>query len=318
MSVKKVKSGFRQLEAQTINKQGKTVLLVTVPAANVWYAVPNQIRGQYVVTCVSTTTATILVPTGPETSNTYNTTSGTVTFTQTDPSSFYIKINTGTNIVVTFTQVISSLSYNGTTSQGTIDSITATGTYTQTGSSAIVMLVGGGNGGNPGSPGGPGGPGGSGGTVKLAYFGGLPGNVPVTVGAGGPAGSAGGTTTFGAISAPGGGGGGGGGGGIGPASPAPSQTAGAAHPLAPTINPLGFGFPPLASTPSFGAAIGGGGHGGQGGYSAPGPRTWGGGGGGGGGGAFNGSGGGGGLNQPARGGTGGAGGAGAVYVLRFP
>lgn len=184
------------------------------PAANTLYgALFNAPVGVYTITCTSGTVAKVDFYSGSTFITTASTSSGTVTVNLgTASDRFRIFTNTGTNVVVTFTQTANVLVNN---ISGTLDTITTVGSSTYTGTSpsgfGYAILVGGGGGGqayfgNP-APGG----GGAGAAAKEVA---LTGSMPVTIGAGGARGlfpsgngSAGGTSTFGGMTCTGGGGG---------------------------------------------------------------------------------------------------------------
>ena len=146
------------------------------------------------------------------------TVSGTVTYLlATASQGAYIQTNTGSDVVVTITLVAGSLTPS--TLSGTLDTITASGTYNQTGKLYVLAFGGGGGAGGYQSTYGSGGGGSGYQTAKIVYANTA---TTVTLGAGGTSnsynGNAGGTTNFGnLVSASGGGGGNGpnGGGGAG-------------------------------------------------------------------------------------------------------
>jgi hypothetical protein len=168
----------------------------------------------YTITCTSTTIATVLFYSGSGTLvTTAVTASGTVAINlASSVDRVRIYTNTGSNIVVTITKTAGALS---NVFSGTLDTITATGTYTGTSTSGlgyaiIVGGAGGGSGGNSSSN--YGGGGGAGGACgKLVT---LTGSMSVVIGAGsagvgvGATATAGGQSTFAGMTAGGGGGGG--------------------------------------------------------------------------------------------------------------
>jgi hypothetical protein len=244
------------------------------------------------------------------------TTSGTVTYNLgTAADLIYVTVDTG-NTNVTLTLVANSAIVSGIS--GTLDTLTSTQTYTQTGK-AYAVIVGGGGGGMGNMFGNNGGGGGGGGGGLLATPITLTGSTAVTIGAAGIAGTggnpnpnvnanAGGATTFGNFTANGGGGGvreGGGGGGTPSgyswynANANGSKDIGGAN-----INPATF---IINGNNGGGGGYGGAGRGtnigtGGGGNSSPGTGY--------------GAGGGGFGNNNNAAGTGGNGTAGVVYVLR--
>ena len=129
------------------------------------------------------------------------TTSGTVTFNLASAATgVYLSTNNGTNVVVSISLTANSLP--GTSLSGTLDTITSTSTYNQTGQLYVVVYGGGGSGGCGSNNDGNGGGGGGGGnlTGKIVYTNTA---TSVTIGTGGAAtndqanGIAGGTTNFG-------------------------------------------------------------------------------------------------------------------------
>jgi hypothetical protein len=137
------------------------------------------------------------------TSNVYEavTSSGTITFNLGSAATgVYLRTDSGTDVVVSIGLTSNSLS--GTSLSGTLDTITTTSTYNQTGQLYVVAYGGGGSGGCGSNNDGNGGSGGGGGnlTGKIVYTNAA---TSVTIGAGGAAtndqanGIAGGTTNFG-------------------------------------------------------------------------------------------------------------------------
>lgn len=184
---------------------------ITVPNANTLYAATtNIVAGLYRVTCASGTITNLAFFDGSTLLGTATTSSGTVDFNLgTKATKITVYTNTGSNIIVTATFLAEAIAINAS---GTLDTLTTTQTYTQTGP-AYVVVVGGGGGGGSSNAGGAGGGGGSGG-VNSGYIL-LTGSTSVTIGAfgvGSPSGTngtgtTGGTTTIGSISATGGTGG---------------------------------------------------------------------------------------------------------------
>ena len=179
---------------------------VTAAAANTPYNSTVSLEsGIYTITCASSTIAEVAFYSGNTFLTSAKTVSGTVSVNissaATNVSYF---INTGTNIVISM-QKTGSL-FSNTAPSGTLDTLTTSGTYTQTGK-AWVVCVGGGGSGAGNSSGWSGGGGGSGGVASGVTN--LTGSLSYTVGAGGAGGvsgqgTAGGTTTFGSVSATGG------------------------------------------------------------------------------------------------------------------
>jgi hypothetical protein len=192
----------------------------TVPSPTLNYQVSGTTfpTGVYTITTFPTTSQATVSFNNPDGSNFVTTTvSGTVTVNVSfDSTNTYIYTDTGTNIVVTINNTAQSLS--GVSLSGTLDTVTTTSTYNQTGKLLVVAIAGGGGGGSGGATTASGwtndeyGGGNGGRSGTWAIFG--PGFVntsqTVTIGAGGakqPAltgaptgtqeGSQGGTTSFG-------------------------------------------------------------------------------------------------------------------------
>jgi hypothetical protein len=130
----------------------------------------------------------------------------------TDVTYYNLSTNTA-GAIVTVTRTAASIS--GTSLSGTLDTITTTGTYNQTGT-LYVLAIGGGGGGSGNNR--DGGGGGGGAPAAGVYFGPVNTSTSVTIGTAGNSGSsvdgnAGGTTTFGNIVSSAGANGGSGGGG---------------------------------------------------------------------------------------------------------
>lgn len=176
--------------------------------------------------------------------------------------------NTGSSIVVTITKTAAALT---NAFSGTLDTISASGTYNQTGP-AYVLVVGGGAGGNANT-----------GSQNVSYRGGaggvcgafltLSGSTSVTVGNGGAAGANGNATTFGSLTANGGSGSTGGNGTGGNNSSSNLTTAGYPFVVA-SVGSYGAAGAIWNSDPSGDGTAGGnatvgfGGGGGAGGYNA--------------------------------------------------
>jgi hypothetical protein len=186
---------------------------VTATSPNIFYSFANTVitAGVYRFTCVSSTVATIYFYNGSALLTTAVTSSGTVDVSlSTAPTKVAFFTNTGSNVLITFTFLAAPLSSGA---NGTVDTLTTSQTYTQTGP-AFVVVVGGGGGGagtNSSYGGYKGGGGGSGGVQSSTYT--LTGSTVVTIGAAGNKsgtgndGNAGGATTFGNLTSNGGGGG---------------------------------------------------------------------------------------------------------------
>jgi hypothetical protein len=210
--------------------------------------------------------------------------------------------NTGSNVVVTITKTASALTNQFS---GTLDTITANTTYTQTSPSGFayfIMAGGGGGGGNSNQQYGGGSGGGSGGFRSGIVA--LTGSMPITVGTGGGIKAAGTSTTFAGFTCTGGGGGADGGSATGGTAGTPNGSAGGNTSASGSPYGSGGAGGSITSPYSFitsGTTFGVGGRGG----SEGGNRFDGGLGAGGGGGHSAG------IN------TGGSGGNGVVYILRF-
>jgi hypothetical protein len=164
-------------------------------------------------TSPNTSQATVTFYNG--TSIIYETTtvSGTITFNLgTAATGVYLSTDTGSNVVVSISLTANSLS--GTSLSGTLDTVTTTSNYNQTGQLYVVAYGGGGSGGTGYNTDGPGGGGGSGSTPsgKIVYTNAA---TSITIGTGAAArspqdsGAAGGATSFGNLVSSNGGGGGG-------------------------------------------------------------------------------------------------------------
>lgn len=171
--------------------------------------------GVYRITCVSSTISTVQFFSGNTMIGEAITSSGTVDINLgSSVSKIRFYTNTGSNIIITITLIAASLSTS--TFNGTLETLTSTQTYTQTGA-AYVVAVGAGGGGGAYTTNGSflAGGGGSGGIASSFIE--LTGNVSVVIGAQGnkgvgaannaQSGNAGGSTTFGNLTANGGGGG---------------------------------------------------------------------------------------------------------------
>ena len=301
-------------------------MLVNVPLANAWYSVKSPLFGRYLITCAGTATI-MFPPSTPEGSYTINTVTTSLDITFTEKKVFFIQTNSP-DVNVLFTKITNS--YGADKTSGTVDTITASGTYTGTGTNATVLIAGGGQGGFAGGPSatGGGGSGGESGTAKLVYYQTLPGSAPVTIGAGGIApGGAGGNSSFDIYTSTANAGAGGSGSGQYSSAPSGSLTTISANidalKLGITLG-AGGGAPGAGGWDASGIGggggvlLGGGGGGSGGRRSGPTRNCPGGGGGGGAGGvaASGGSPGTGGCTS-GTGGAGGNGGAGRIWVLRF-
>lgn len=193
-------------------EQEATAYSITATAANTQYRDTLTFTPAiYRITCVSGTVATVdfyannvFIVRGVTVSGTIDVSLGSTA------DDIRVFTNTGTNVIVTITNLADILTNDFPS--GTLDTITATGTYTGTSDSGFgyALVIGGGgsgasNGGDGSATGGS--AGGIGGKVVA-----LTGSMPVTIGAGGTAvsngnGVAGGNTTFAGITANGGDGG---------------------------------------------------------------------------------------------------------------
>jgi hypothetical protein len=187
----------------------------TIPAAYKRYKSVNTFTtGIYTITCNPTSSeATLIFFNGTSKILETTTTSGSVVVNlSTEATYVLISINTGTNIAVTIDKTAAALS--SPEISGTLDTITTTSTYNQTGP-LYVLLFGGGGGGAVGAGGGGGAGGGSGyGLTSFIYTNSATSVIVGGFGAGGANGGSGGTTSFGnTLNAAGGGGGAQGGGG---------------------------------------------------------------------------------------------------------
>lgn len=183
----------------------------TAATANVLYTAISAIpAGIYSINCVDTTVARVELYNGTTLVTSQVTTSGTVSFNLgTDCTSIRFWTDTGTDVVVSLQYVASPFSVSSFS--GTLDTVTSSTTYTQTGK-AYAILVGGGGGGSAGQSGaGGGGGGGSGGVLSTGVID-LSGSMAIVVGTGGngansssAVGNAGNATTFAGFTANGGG-----------------------------------------------------------------------------------------------------------------
>ena len=179
--------------------------------------------GTYTVSCISSTNATIEFYNGSTLITSVTTTSGTVVVNlATAATNIAYFVNTGTSIIISLQLTGVALT---TASSGTVDIITNTSTYNQTGLVYYCVVGGGGGGGNGSSQ--QGGGGGSGGiesgrtilntstsiTIGAAGNGGTGNTNLVNVSGNqfGGSGNAGGSTIFGSIATVNGGSGGSGG-----------------------------------------------------------------------------------------------------------
>jgi hypothetical protein len=188
---------------------------VTATTANVLYSFDNTDElevGIYRITCPAAVTATVYFYDGASTSFAeVSTTGGTVDYNlATIPTKFAFFVGSSSNVPVTFTRIADAITTLGS---GTLDTLTNTQTYTQTG--AVFVVVVGGGGGGAGNRqnviGGYDGSGGASGGVQSQQLY-LNTNTSVTIGTAGNGGTAadgnaGGATIFGNLTSNGGGGG---------------------------------------------------------------------------------------------------------------
>jgi hypothetical protein len=176
----------------------------TVPTASKQYKVVKNFDAAVytVTTSPNTSEATVQFDTGSSFEQTV-TVSGTVTYNlASSASSAILTTNTGSNVVVTITKVAAALS--GAEASGTLDTITSTGTYNQTGKLYVLAVGGGGGGGADWAPHASGGGGGAGAIAHGVFY--VNTSTSVTIGSAGNGGTtpygdgggnSGGTTNFG-------------------------------------------------------------------------------------------------------------------------
>jgi hypothetical protein len=155
---------FPEPSASTLNADS-----YTVPTALKQYKVVKNFDAAVytIATSPSTSQATVQFDTGSSFLET-TTISGTVTYNlSTLATNAILTTNTGTNVVVTITKVAAALP--GAEMSGTLDTITTTSTYNQTGK-LYVLAVGGGGGGGKGFPPHQGGRGGGAGAISYGNF----------------------------------------------------------------------------------------------------------------------------------------------------
>jgi hypothetical protein len=193
-------------KAATIASPNTYVKLAQTFSASVWS-----------ITCPSSTNASVTFYDSEGSIITRATTSsGSISVNLASDAAYAIVYtNTGSNVVVTFTQTALPLVSNSASFSGTLDTITSSGTYTPAsgaGPAYVLCFGGGGGGGGSGYAASGGGGGGAGGLWAGFYT--LPSSVSATIGSfgngGGPAGgaanagNAGGTSVFGNVQATGG------------------------------------------------------------------------------------------------------------------
>lgn len=186
---------------------------VSATSANTLYSSAITLKaGVYTITCASTTVASLDFYSGTTYIGSTQTVSGTVSYNlASDATRIAYYTNTGSNITIGILQTGNPVT---TAVSGTLDTLTSSTTYTQTGNTGLAYVVvvgGGGGGGSATSSYSCGGGGGSGGVQSSTYA--LTGSISVTIGAGGngsstsATGNAGGATIFGNLTSNGGGGG---------------------------------------------------------------------------------------------------------------
>lgn len=201
---------FPVASSSSVNSYG-----YTVASAKTTYKTTQAFSAAvYVITCPSGVVATVAFFDSSGNVYTATTSSSTVSFNlATDCIGAYISTDSGTDGVVVIT--LSSLPLSGTSLSGTLDTVTSTSTYNQTGTLYVLAIGGGGGGGGGVSPYGGGGGGASVGTAKLVKTNTA---TSITIGAAGNGGvgtdptgngNAGGTTSFGSLVTSAGGNGGG-------------------------------------------------------------------------------------------------------------
>jgi hypothetical protein len=120
----------------------------TVPNPLYQYKIVNSFdAGVYTITTSPTTSqATVIFYNSSGTIGSTTTISGTVSYNlSTAASQVYVSTNTGSNVVVTINKTAEALS--GGALSGTLDTITTSGTYNQTGTLFVGAFGGGGGGG---------------------------------------------------------------------------------------------------------------------------------------------------------------------------
>lgn len=155
-----------------------------------------------ITTSPNTTQATVSFDTGSGAFPSTTTVGGVISYNlASDATAAYVTITTGTDIVVTINKVANALA--GASISGTLDTITTSGTYNQTGRMFVLAIGGGGGGGCASTD--YAGQGGSATNSRGTYFGYVNSATTVTIGAEGAggivgntaSGADGGTTNFG-------------------------------------------------------------------------------------------------------------------------
>ena len=169
------------LDLSEVSKTQKTVVVPSLDVAKT--ATVNFTPGVYVITCVSSTNATVIFyDSSLNVITTATTVSGTVTVNLgTTATKILCSINTGSNINVNFTVSGATVA----TTSGTLDTVSASGSYTVANRCrAYIVAVSGGQGGRNGESGYYGGDGGNSGGVTLLTTILEAGTYAVTIGAG--------------------------------------------------------------------------------------------------------------------------------------
>jgi hypothetical protein len=183
----------------------------TAAEAHILYTAISDIPiGVYNITCIDTTITKVEFYNGTSLVTSQETLSGIVSFNLgTACTSIRFWTNTGTDVVVSLVYVASPLSTS--TFSGTLDIVTTTSTYNETGQGYAVLIGGGGGGSAAFATDGGGGGGGSGGVLSTGLID-LIGSMPIVIGTGGDGantsggvGNAGNATTFAGFTANGGG-----------------------------------------------------------------------------------------------------------------
>lgn len=204
--------GIARVAPPTPPRDTQTRIVYAAAANTVYTQTLDLPPASYLITCVSTTNVNIsMVAADGTVIVSGTTTSGSLVLVPTSPVRFINYFtNTGTNIAILIALQGEPFT---TAATGTLDTLTTTQTYTQTGHARVCVVGGGGGGGgnNLSSRSTPNG-GGSGGVNVPATAVRLTGSISVVIGAAGTGvtganGTNGGTTSFGAITATGGGGG---------------------------------------------------------------------------------------------------------------
>jgi hypothetical protein len=177
---------------------------VTATSANVLYTLTQSFAsGIYTISCASSTVATVDFFDGTQRLVSAKTVSGTVAVNLASAATS-IRYFTDTGSSIQIGIALTGAALSGTSISGTLDTITTSGTYSQTGN-VYVMVVGGGQAGYQNPNNGYGAAGGQSGNLKSSYLY-LTGTQTVTIGTAGTGGNGGlgGDTVFGSLSSSGG------------------------------------------------------------------------------------------------------------------